>query len=58
MDDHRDGLAAAAQVHAIAHEHGVAADELGHAVADRDQQLSGPPKKLVSAGHRRVLAEN
>ena len=32
--------AAAAQVHAIAHQHGVAADELGHAVADPDQSSS------------------
>ena len=50
--------AAAAQVHAIAHQHGVAADELGHAVADPDHQIWVPPKKLVRAGHRRVLAEN
>jgi phosphoribosylformylglycinamidine cyclo-ligase len=50
--------AAAAQVHAILRQHDVAAYELGHAIADPDRRIWVQPKKLVSAGHRLVLAEN
>jgi len=50
--------AAAAQVHAIAHQHGITAYDLGHAVADPDRRIWVRPKKLVSAGHALVLAES
>jgi hypothetical protein len=49
---------AAAQVHAIAHQYGITAYDLGHAVADPDRRIWVRPKKLVSADHALVLAES
>jgi phosphoribosylformylglycinamidine cyclo-ligase len=43
--------AAAAQVHAIARQHGVDAYDLGEAVADAERRVWLRPKGLVSAGH-------
>jgi phosphoribosylformylglycinamidine cyclo-ligase len=42
--------AAVARVHAIAHQHGVTAYDLGHAVADPERRIWLTPKQLVSAG--------
>jgi len=49
--------AAAAQVHAIARQHGVTTYELGHAVADPERRIWVKPKGLVSVGNAFVLAE-
>lgn len=43
--------AAAAQVHAIARQHGVVTYDLGHAVADPERRIWMRPKGLVSHGH-------
>jgi hypothetical protein len=50
--------AAAAHGHAIVHQHGITAYDLGHAVVDPDRRIWVRPKKLVSAGHALVLAES
>jgi phosphoribosylformylglycinamidine cyclo-ligase len=49
--------AAAAQVDAIARQHGVAAYALGHAVADPAHRLWVTPKQLVSAADSFVVAD-
>ena len=49
--------AAAAQVHAIARQHGVTAYPLGHAVADPQRRIWLRPKRLVSAGNAFVAGE-
>jgi phosphoribosylformylglycinamidine cyclo-ligase len=41
---------AAAQVHAIARQHGMMAYDVGHAVADPERRIWVRPKQLVSAG--------
>ena len=43
--------AAAAQVHTMARQHGVATYDLGHAVADPERRIWLKPKHLVSAGN-------
>jgi phosphoribosylformylglycinamidine cyclo-ligase len=50
--------AAAAQVPAIARQHGVVAYDLGRAVADPERRIWVRPKKLVSAGDALVSAGN
>jgi phosphoribosylformylglycinamidine cyclo-ligase len=50
--------ASAAQVHAIARQHGVIAYDLGHAVADPERRIWVRQKKLVSVGHALVLTEH
>jgi phosphoribosylformylglycinamidine cyclo-ligase len=50
--------AGAAQVHAIARQHNVTSYDLGHAVTDPERRLWVQPKRLVSAGHALVSAEN
>jgi phosphoribosylformylglycinamidine cyclo-ligase len=49
--------AAAAQVHAIARQHGVTAYDLGHAVADPERRLWVTPKHLVSARDAFIVAD-
>jgi phosphoribosylformylglycinamidine cyclo-ligase len=48
---------AAAQVHAIARQHGVIAYDLGHAVVDPERRIWVRPKHLVSAGNTFVPGE-
>jgi phosphoribosylformylglycinamidine cyclo-ligase len=49
--------AAAAQVHAIAQQHGVTAYQLGRAVADTERRIWLSPKHLVSAGNGFAVGE-
>jgi phosphoribosylformylglycinamidine cyclo-ligase len=49
--------AAAAQVHAIARQHGVTAYPLGHAVADPQRRIWLQPRRLVSASNAFVAGE-
>jgi hypothetical protein len=49
--------AAAAQVHAIARQHGVTAYQLGRAVADPQRRIWLQPRRLVSAGNAFVSGE-
>jgi phosphoribosylformylglycinamidine cyclo-ligase len=48
---------AAAQVHAITRQHGVATYDLGHAVADPERRIWMKPKHVVSAGNTFVSGE-
>jgi hypothetical protein len=50
-------LTAAAQVHAIARQHGVASYDVGYAVRDPARRIRVRPKQLVSAGHTFVRGE-
>jgi phosphoribosylaminoimidazole (AIR) synthetase len=47
----------ASQVHAIAHQHGVATYDLGYTVADPERRVWLRPKQLVSAGNTFVSGE-
>ena len=48
---------AAAQVHAIAHQHGVVPYDLGHATADPERRIWIRPKNLVSVGNTFMAGE-